>query len=134
MNVSVDLTPIVQALVGVCAVVLPTLAGIVTLKLDTYFKIGNDTATAQRIQHGVDALSDIALSSLQKAASSGIKVSVPEVVAEAMNAASTGLLEATVRQGTSPEMLAARVTGSLISKATAAKPLPPSVGGSNAGQ
>jgi hypothetical protein len=135
MNVPTDISPIVQALVGAAATIVPVLAGIVVVDLKRYFKIGNDAATATRIQSGVDALSDIALSMLQEAASKDVKVSVPDVVAEALKSASDGLVAATVRQGTSPEMLAARVTGSLIQKATAAPPVKPVAdGGVNAGE
>lgn len=121
---SVDISPIVQALVGVAATSIPVLGALIYKEVLKYCHIGNDTATAQRVQHGVDAISDIALSLLQKAAASSETVSVSGVVAQALETASNGLLTASVRQGTTPEMLAARVTGSLIAKASAAPPVP----------
>jgi len=133
MTVPVDITVIVQAITGVAMVVLPVLAGFIYKEVVTYCHIGNDTATAQRVQHGVDALSDIALAYLQKAAAAGVTVSVGGVVAEALQTASSQLLAAAVRGGTTPEALSARVTGSLIAKASASPPVP-LVPGASSGQ
>lgn len=124
MTVQVDVTVIMQALVGVASVVLPIIAGFIYKEVILYCHIGNNTATAARVQQGVDAISDIALSYLQKAAANGLTVSVSGVVSDALREVGPALLEAAQRQGTTPEQLAARVTGSLIAKATAAPAVP----------
>jgi hypothetical protein len=129
MSPTVDVTVIVQSLTGVAMVVLPVLAGLVYKEIVKFCHISNDTATAQRVQQGVDSLSDIALAYLQKAAAAGVTVSVGGAVADALKMASAQLTEAAVRGGTTPESLSARVTGSLITKAQAAPPVPPANSG-----
>lgn len=123
MSIAVDISPIVQALVGVAATAIPVLGALIYKEVLKYCKIGNDTATAQRVQHGVDAISDIALAYLKRAAEMQETVSVGGVVAQALQTSSVGLAAAAARQGTTPEQMAARVTGALIAKASAAPPV-----------
>lgn len=124
MSVSVDVTALSQVLIGVASIIIPVIGSLIYKEVAKYCHIGNDAATAQRVQHGVDAISDIALAYLHAAAAGGVTVSVNSVVADALKAASAGLLDAAVAQGTTPEMLASRVTGALITKAAASPPVP----------
>jgi hypothetical protein len=116
---AVDISPLIQALVGAAATVIvvgtPTMIPFIL----SYFKIKTDSAAAQRVTTGVDALSDLAISYLHEANVSGITVSVPSAVAKAVTQASSGLQAAAKRAGTTPENLSSRVTASLLAKANA---------------
>jgi hypothetical protein len=124
MTASTVLPLIIQAIAPIIMVILPVLAGLIYKEIVTFCHIGNDSATAARVQTGVNSLSDIALAYLQKAVTAGGPVSVSGAVADALKTASPQLIEATIRGGTSPESLSARVTGSLITKANAAPAVP----------
>lgn len=119
----VSLSILLQSLSGIMDAVLPFLAVWLAKEAITFFHISSSSSTAARIAQGVDALSDMALAELHTAASAGATVSVNATVAKVLNTASAGLLSACTLQGTTPEALAARVTGSLIAKASSAPPV-----------
>lgn len=123
--VSASLTIYFQVLNGILETAAPFLVAWITKEAVQFFRISSSSATAARIEAGVSALSDMALARLHTAASTGVTVSVNDTVGHVLTSASASLLAACAAQGTTPEALAQRVTGSLISKASAAPPVSP---------
>jgi hypothetical protein len=123
---TVDISPIVQALVAIAAATITGAIPIVTLWLNKHLKISQDSILATRVATGVTAMAQIANSEIASIGAHNLTVQVKNVaVANALSKASVGFNAAAAASGTTPAMVASRVDGALAAMLTAPIPVAP---------
>lgn len=110
----VDISPIVQALVGTAAAVITVATPFVTVWINSHLKIKNDSLLAQRISTGVEAMGQIAIAEANSLGAHNPTVEIKnQAVASAVSQASAGMNTAMALTGITPDTIAKRVQGYL---------------------
>ena len=117
---TLDLSPIVQALVSAMALAITAAVPVAMTWLFQHLKISKDSIAATTINTAVTAVSQAAISTMTKAVPTGpIDLTVKaSAIARAVDNLSPGTLAAMALRGVSKELVAQRVDGE-ITKALA---------------
>jgi hypothetical protein len=120
----VDMQFVEQCSLALVVPVFGTVGGWLALRVEKHLGVATDSALATRVQTGVNALAQVALGELQKAAAAHPTVDVKNAaVASAVSQATASFVKAAAALGITQASIADRVTGALAEKLTPAAPI-----------
>lgn len=126
VGTTVDLSPLVQAVVSVAALTITGAVPTLLVWLNRHLKLSADSLAAQRVASAVQAVAQMAISELSSVGAHNVTLDVKNAaIASAITKLSPGAQTAIATLGYTPETIAARVDGEIAKTlGTGATPVP----------